>query len=98
MKIFDPEMTCSACPAQWQGRTQGERPVYVRYRWGYLSVRVGPLGGDLSSAIGGVRVYGEQLGHEYDGSIEWREVRDRIKPLRLSQILRKLEAEGTDLQ
>ena len=45
----------------------------------------------MCSAIGGVRVYGEQIGDEYDGSIEWREVRDWIKPLRLSQILGRLE-------
>jgi len=96
MKIKNPEMTCSACPAQWHGRTQGERPVYVRYRWGYLSVRVGPPGGDSQSAVGGVEVYGEQVGDEYDGFIEWREVRDRIKPLRLSRILGKLEMDATD--
>ena len=91
MKIKDPVMTCSACPAQWEGRTEGDRPVYIRYRWGYLSVRVGAPGGDLWSAVGGVRVYGEQVGDGLDGSIEWREVRDWIKPLRLSQILGRLE-------
>ena len=84
----------SACPAQWEGRTEGDRPVYVRYRWGYLSVRVGPPGGNLSSAVGGITVYGEQIGDELDGSIEWVEVRDRIKPIRLSQILRdRVEAD-----
>ena len=98
MKIKDPVMTCSACPAQWQGRTEGDRPVYVRYRWGYLSVRVGPPGGKMRSAVGGLQVYGEQVGDEYDGAIAWREVRDRVKPLRLSQILGKLEADGTDPQ
>ncbi len=87
MKIKDRVMTCSASPAQWTGRTDGDRPVYVRYRWGYLSVRVGPPGGKLSSAVGGVVVFGEQIGDEFDGFIEWREVRDRIKPLRISQIL-----------
>jgi len=98
MKIKDPVMTCFACPAQWEGRTDGDRPVYIRYRWGYLSVRVGSPGGDLSSAVTGVEVYGEQLGDDFDGSIAWREVRDRIKSLRLSHILRKLEANGTGRQ
>ncbi len=74
-------------PAQWEGRTDDDRPVYVRYRWGYLSVRVGPPGGDTSSAIGGVVVYGEQIGDELDGAIKWRQVRDRIKPLRLARVL-----------
>ncbi len=98
MKIKDPVMTCSACPAQWEGRTDGDRPVYVRYRWGYLSVRVGPPGGDSWSAVGGVLIYGGQIGEEYDGAIEWREVRDRIKPLRLSRILRRLEVDEADLR
>ncbi len=91
MKIKDPLMTSYGSPAQWEGRTDGDRLAYVRYRWGYLSVRVGPPGGDVWSAVSGVEVYGKQLGQEFDGYIEWHEVRDRIKPLRLSQILRMLE-------
>ena len=87
MRIKDPMAMTSACPAQWEGRTEGDRSVYVRYRWGYLSVRVGPPGGDLQNAIAGIRVYGEQIGDELDGSIAWQEVRDLIKPIRLSQIL-----------
>lgn len=98
MKIKDPVQTCTACPAQWQGQTEDDRPVYVRYRWGYLSVKVGPPGGDSWSAVGGVRVYGEQIGDEYDGSIGWRDVRDRIKPLRLSRVLEELEEDGMDPQ
>ncbi len=95
MKIKDPMAMTSACPAQWEGRTEDDRPVYVRYRWGYLSVRVGPPGGDLGTAVGGITVYGEQIGGELDGSIEWVEVRDRIKPIRLSQILRdRVEEDG----
>ncbi len=33
--------TCGACPAQWEGWTVDGRSVYVRYRWGFLSIRVG---------------------------------------------------------
>ena len=97
MRIKHVVMTCTACPAQWEGRTEDDRPVYIRYRWGYLSVRVGAPGGDLRSAVGGVRVYGAQVGDELDGSIAWREVRDRIKPLKLSQILETIEADKADL-
>ena len=84
MRIKDLMVMTSACPAQREGRTEGVRPVYVRYRWGYLSVRVGPPGSDLSSAVGGITVYGEQIGGELDGSIAWGDVCDRIKPIRLS--------------
>ncbi len=30
--------TCTACPAQWEGTTDDGREVYVRYRFGHLSV------------------------------------------------------------
>lgn len=33
-------MTCGACPTQWEGHTNDGKSVYVRYRWGYLSVDV----------------------------------------------------------
>lgn len=32
------EMTCGACPSQWEGRLLDGRFVYVRYRWGCLAV------------------------------------------------------------
>lgn len=38
--------TCDACPSQWDAETDDGRPVYIRYRWGFLSVRVAPVGGD----------------------------------------------------
>ncbi len=40
------ELTCHSHPAQWEGRTDDGRPIYVRYRWSYLSVmRVGGTDG-----------------------------------------------------
>lgn len=72
--------------------------MYVRYRWGYLSVRVGPPGGDASSAVGGVEVHGEQIGDEFDGFIEWKRVRDRIKPLRLARALEEAGERTPDEQ
>lgn len=32
------EMTCSACPSQWDATTQDGHLLYIRYRWGHLSV------------------------------------------------------------
>jgi len=34
--------TCSFCPTQYEGETVDGRHVYVRFRWGYLAVYVGP--------------------------------------------------------
>ena len=46
MKI-DPKSlvrTCTACPSQWEGKTVDNRPVYIRYRWDNLTVRIGEVG------------------------------------------------------
>ena len=74
MRLVEVRQTCSASPAQWEGRTDDGRPVYIRYRWGYLSVQCGAVGGDIDSAVVGDEVYGEQCGDEYDGVIEWDDV------------------------
>ena len=74
MEVKDLKQTCSACPSQWEFRTFENRPVYVRFRWGYLSIRLGPPNGDIDSAVGGQEIYGEQLGGGLDGVIGWDEV------------------------
>ena len=35
---------------QWEGRTDDERPIYMRFKDCHLSVRVGDVGGDMDSA------------------------------------------------
>lgn len=34
--------TCIACPSQWEGETSHGAAVYIRFRWGELTVHVGP--------------------------------------------------------
>jgi len=68
------EMTCGACPSQWEGRTIDNRPIYARYRWGFLSVYVGETGGDVYNAINTMQVYGEQLGDEMHGVMSTEEL------------------------
>lgn len=96
MKISNPDLRTQASPIQWQGTVDGNRPVYVRYWWGYLSVRVGPPDGDEASAVSGRVVYGQQIGEEFDGVIKWKTVRDLIKPLNLLKILTGFEASSED--
>lgn len=81
MKVRKRRKTCSACPSQWEGRTDNDRPVYVRYRWGHLSVRVGPPAGDMDSATMGYQVLGRQIGDAYDGTIKWSKVKHLIEPI-----------------
>ena len=58
MNITELEQTCFACPSQWEGKTETGKEVYIRYRWGYLSIRVdeeemhvGKLGGGFDGHI-----------------------------------------------
>jgi hypothetical protein len=72
--LFDLKQTCVMSPSQWKARTGDDRPVYIRYRHGYLSVRIGPQGGDTWSAIDAEEWFGEQLAGDDDPGIELEEV------------------------
>jgi hypothetical protein len=41
MTITKIKKTCWACPSQWEGKTKDGRAVYIRFRWGNLSVCAG---------------------------------------------------------
>lgn len=34
------EMTCNACPTQWEGITEDGKKVYIRYRWSKLKLYI----------------------------------------------------------
>ena len=72
MKVISIEQTCGACPSQWEGITDDNRRVYVRYRWGNLSVRVGEID-DMQefAAVRGNEVFA--LAHG-DGFLEYSEL------------------------
>jgi hypothetical protein len=40
IRVTEIRNTCSACPSQWEGLTDDEQVVYIRFRWGHLSVGV----------------------------------------------------------
>lgn len=40
MELEELEMTCSACPSQWQGKLTDGRTFYARYRWGIMRVDI----------------------------------------------------------
>ena len=68
MNVVELAKTCSACPSQWTGRTDDGKWVYVRYRWGWLSVSVGE-GDDVYAAVNGDEVFEKQCGEEFDGEM-----------------------------
>jgi len=84
MKIKNLKQTCEACPSQWEAKTIGNRNVYIRYRWGYLTVWVADK--PEQDALDGRMVHEQQLGDGLDGYIKWEEVEPTIKLLDLNKI------------
>jgi hypothetical protein len=59
--------TCSACPSQWEGRTEDGLDLYVRYRWGWLTWGFGE---GMDNAIDACLAQsGVQLGDALDGEL-----------------------------
>lgn len=40
MRIKDLVQTCGACPSQWSAKTEEGNDVYIRYRWGCLTMDI----------------------------------------------------------
>ena len=49
IKVVRMVRTCHACPAQWDGWTDDNRPVYVRFRWSHGYVVVGEPWQDIDT-------------------------------------------------
>ena len=69
------------CPTQWHGVTDSNEPVYIRYRWGELVIRVGQPGQDIDSAIDGTIVFSghKKVYREFDGTISFRELKSILR-------------------
>lgn len=82
------KQTCGGCPSQWEFYTFDNRPVYVRYRWGFLSVRVSKQNGTITDAVvGGVPVIGKEIGNAFDGVIGWEQVKEHLDKLTKEKVL-----------
>lgn len=83
--------TSSACPSQWEGLTENFEPIYIRYRHGVLTMDIGKpyenkniddiilrdLGSDALEK--GKKVYGEQIGDDYDGIMTDEEMKKHLE-------------------
>jgi hypothetical protein len=68
IQIKSLRMTCESCPVQYEGWTVDNRQIYIRYRFGYLTVSVGKVGDDEEfAAVNGECVFSKRMGGEYDG-------------------------------
>ena len=82
MKIKNLIQTSDVCPSQWEFRTEDDRPVYVHYRFGCLSVYVGKEGNDtVWGELDSPPVYEKQIGERFDGRISWKSVLAIIKKI-----------------
>jgi len=62
------EQTCSACPSQWEGTTECGKDIYIRYRWGSLSLK-----------INGKQKFTAYIGNELDGVIGIEDIQNYLK-------------------
>ena len=62
-KVAHLTMTCSACPTQWEGETEEGVAIYIRYRYGSLTL-------DLDNET----VFQASIGDGLDGIIEPAEI------------------------
>lgn len=75
IKITTIKNTCNACPSQWEAIDAESRPVYIRYRWGCLSIRVGEQGQDISDAIRSKPIFEEQLEDNLGGVLSYEDLK-----------------------
>lgn len=68
------EMTCAACPSQWEGQTADGKEVYGRYRWGHLTLDI--AGQEIFSAV---------VGNGFAGVMNTDEFLEHIKPVAVYQ-------------
>lgn len=71
VKVTEIRRTCFACPAQWEGKTESGY-VYVRFRWGTLSVGLGPT---IKDALAAAAIFEWHDDDEYGGFMEYDELR-----------------------
>ena len=81
------EMTCFACPTQYEGKLKDGRYFYFRYRHGYASLRLGTCAVAAVSGVSGET--GMRIGDGLDGLLNNNEYRETFM-----RLYRKLGADA----
>lgn len=72
--------TTSCCPSQWEGLTEQNEFVYIRYRFGTLTIQMSASGGNISDAINiGHMVFAKSFSERLDGKMTSEELIQIIK-------------------
>ena len=88
MKLKTLVRTCPTCSSRWEGMSENGEEVYIRYRWGYISVRYGEIGKtyfDKASELtveNMTEILGTQIEDTLDGWLEY----DKLKRLLKEQL------------
>lgn len=76
MRVVSLVRTCLASPSQWEGELEDGRAVYIRYRGGHFSVR---LGWSIDEAIVNHQsFYQAELGEWLDGWMSNDDLREEL--------------------
>jgi len=63
--------TCECNPSQWEVKLVDGRMLYIRYRWGVLSIKVSPKKtDDIMDAVNGREIIGKKLGAGFDSFLD----------------------------
>lgn len=67
------EQTCTACPTQFHGKTDKDEDVYIRFRFGRLSMEIGHY-----------MVFSETISDGLAGVIDIETIKEKLKSLDIS--------------
>lgn len=80
--IIKLEKTCYASPAQWEGKLEDGRMIYIRYRYGNLSISISENATeDIFDAVEGIELLCEDIGDDLDGFIEFKELKSYLEEI-----------------
>lgn len=76
VKVKEVSLECIACPTFWEGVTCDQRKIAARYRFGWLSIRLGAVGdGSDHAADLCHEVWAVQLGGHCDGCLSYTQLK-----------------------
>lgn len=72
---------CIASPASWTGRTSDGGSIYIRFRWGTLSLRYSTELTDEDYVPKENEIYNEQMGDDLDGYLSPGDIRLKLEDI-----------------
>jgi len=79
MKKARLRQTCEGSPSQWEGWTDKHEPIYIRYRWGHLTVAIGEVGQEIKEMYGKSNFLSEDIDSEFDGVLSFEELEEQLE-------------------